>query len=250
LRRRMTLRGMSPLRICWHLSNWFKINPVTGIIERKGLMSIMDDLRKSVIDGDLNATQDLVHKALAENIPPENILTNGLIAAMTEVGRMFENGEFYVPEMLISARAMKGGLAILRPQLAAANIQAIGRVILGTVQGDLHDIGKNLVGMMLEGAGFEVIDLGKDVNPDKFVAAVREHQPLLVGMSALITTTMPAMKETIDAISNAGLRSKVKIMVGGAPVTSEYAREIGADYYGPDSTAGKNYARSVAAGKA
>ena len=133
-----------------------------------------------MIEGDLNATQDQVNQALAENIPPETILKDGLIAAMTEVGRMFENGEFYVPEMLISARAMKGGLAILRPLLASANIKAIGKVIIGTVQGDLHDIGKNLVGMMLEGAGFEVIDLGVDVSPEKYVAAVKEHHPDLV----------------------------------------------------------------------
>ena len=145
-------------------------------------MSLLDDLRKSVIDGDLNAAQDRVNQALAQKIPPEEILQEGLIAAMSEVGRMFENGDFYVPEMLISARAMKGGLAILRPQLAAANIQAIGKVVIGTVQGDLHDIGKNLVGMMLEGAGFELIDLGVDVSPEKYVAAVREHHPDLVGL--------------------------------------------------------------------
>ena len=144
-------------------------------------MSLLDDIRQSVIDGDLNATQDQVHKALAENIPPGKILADGLISAMSEVGRMFENGEFYVPEMLISARAMKSGLAILRPHLAAANIKAIGKVVIGTVQGDLHDIGKNLVGMMLEGAGFEVIDLGVDVSPEKYIAAVIEHHPDLIG---------------------------------------------------------------------
>jgi 5-methyltetrahydrofolate--homocysteine methyltransferase len=208
-------------------------------------MSIMDDLRKSVIDGDLNATQDLVHKALAENIPPENILTNGLIAAMTEVGRMFENGEFYVPEMLISARAMKGGLAILRPKLAAANIRAIGKVVIGTVQGDLHDIGKNLVGMMLEGAGFEVIDLGVDVSPEKYVAAVREQAPDLIGFSALLTTTMPRMKDILFAIQAAGLRDKIKVMIGGAPVTEQYAMDIGADIYAPDAAAAAQRARQL-----
>ena len=198
-------------------------------------MNLLEDLRKSVIEGDLNATQDLVHKALVENFPPEKILTDGLISAMSEVGRMFEAGEFYVPEMLISARAMKGGLAILRPQLAAANIQAVGRVIIGTVQGDLHDIGKNLVGMMLEGAGFEVIDLGVDVSPEKYVRAVKEHQPDLVGCSALLTTTMPRMQDILQALQSAGLRDKVKVMIGGAPVTEQYARDIGADIFASDA---------------
>jgi 5-methyltetrahydrofolate--homocysteine methyltransferase len=206
-------------------------------------MSILDDLRKSVIDGELNVTQNQVHQALAENIPPEKILTDGLIAAMSEVGRMFENGEFYVPEMLISARAMKGGLAILRPQLAAANIKAIGRVVIGTVQGDLHDIGKNLVGMMLEGAGFEVIDLGADVSPERYVTAVKENLPDLIGLSALLTTTMPRMKDVVLALQAAGLREMVKVMIGGAPVTEQYAKEIGADIYAPDAASAAQRAR-------
>jgi Predicted cobalamin binding protein len=206
-------------------------------------MSILDDLRKSVIDGELNVTQNQVHQALAENIPPEKILTDGLIAAMSEVGRMFENGEFYVPEMLISARAMKGGLAILRPQLAAANIKAIGKVVIGTVQGDLHDIGKNLVGMMLEGTGFEVIDLGVDVSPEKYVAAVKENLPDLIGLSALLTTTMPRMKDIILALQAAGLRDRVKVMIGGAPVTEQYAKNIGADIYAPDAASAAQRAR-------
>jgi 5-methyltetrahydrofolate--homocysteine methyltransferase len=200
-------------------------------------MSLLEDIRKSVIDGDLNAAQDRVHKALAENLPPEKILTEGLISAMSEVGRLFEAGEFYVPEMLISARAMKGGLAILRPGLAAADIQAVGKVVIGTVQGDLHDIGKNLVGMMLEGAGFEVIDLGVDVSPEKYVRAVREHAPDLVGCSALLTTTMPRMQDIVEALQAAGLRDKVKVMIGGAPVTEKYAADIGADVYAPDAAA-------------
>jgi 5-methyltetrahydrofolate--homocysteine methyltransferase len=205
-------------------------------------MSILDDVRKNVIDGDLPATQALVHTALAENIPPEKILTDGLISAMSEVGRMFEAGEFYVPEMLISARAMKGGLVILRPLLAAANIQAVGKVIIGTVQGDLHDIGKNLVGMMLEGAGFEVIDLGVDVSPEKYVQAVRDHHPDLIACSALLTTTMPRMKDILLALQAAGLRDKVKAMVGGAPVTQQYARDIGADVYAPDAASAAQHA--------
>jgi 5-methyltetrahydrofolate--homocysteine methyltransferase len=208
-------------------------------------MSLLDNLRKSVIDGDLNATQDQVNQALAENLPPDAILKDGLISAMSEVGRMFENGDFYVPEMLISARAMKAGLAILRPRLAAANIQAIGKVVIGTVQGDLHDIGKNLVGMMLEGAGFEVIDLGADVSPEKYVAAVQELQPDLVGLSALLTTTMPRMKDIVLALQAAGLRDKVKVMIGGAPVTGQYALEIGADMYAPDAASAAQRAREL-----
>jgi 5-methyltetrahydrofolate--homocysteine methyltransferase len=208
-------------------------------------MSILDDLCMTVINGDLNATQNLVQTALSENVPPEKILTDGLIAAMTEVGRMFENGEFYVPEMLISARAMKGGLAILRPQLAAANIQAIGKVVIGTVQGDLHDIGKNLVGMMLEGAGFEVIDLGSDVSSEKYVAAVKEHTPDLIGLSALLTTTMPRMKDIVLALRAADLRDKVKVMIGGAPVTEQYVADIGADIYAQDAASAAQRARQL-----
>jgi len=211
-------------------------------------MSVLEDVRKSVIDGDQNAAQELVHKALAESIPPEKILADGLISAMTEVGRLFEAGEFYVPEMLISARAMKGGLAILRPRLADANIKAIGKVVIGTVQGDLHDIGKNLVGMMLEGAGFEVIDLGVDVSPEKYVAAVREYHPDLVGCSALLTTTMPRMKDIVQALQASGLRDKIKLMIGGAPVTEQYAKDIGADVYAPDAAAAAQRAKQLMGG--
>jgi 5-methyltetrahydrofolate--homocysteine methyltransferase len=208
-------------------------------------MSLLEDLRKSVIEGDQNSAQDQVRQALGENFPPERILTDGLISAMSEVGRMFEEGEFFVPEMLVSARAMKAGLAILRPSLAAANIWAIGKVVIGTVQGDLHDIGKNLIGMMLEGAGFEVIDLGVDVTPEKYVAAVQEHHPDLIGCSALLTTTMPRMQDIILALQAAGLRNTVKVMIGGAPVTEQYAREIGADFYAPDAASAAQGARKL-----
>jgi 5-methyltetrahydrofolate--homocysteine methyltransferase len=208
-------------------------------------MSILDDLRKSVINGDLIATQDLVQAALAENLPPEKILTDGLITAMNDVGRLFEDGEFFIPEMLVSARAMKGGLAILRPKLAAEDIQPIGRVVIGTAQGDLHDIGKNLVGMMLEGAGFEVIDLGVDVSPEKYVAAVKEHQPDLLGISALLTTTMPRMQDVLLALQAAGLRETVKVMIGGAPLTAQYASDIGADIYAPDAASAAQRARQL-----
>jgi len=208
-------------------------------------MTILDDVRKSVIEGDLNGTQDKVNQALADKTPPESILKDGLISAMSEVGRMFENGEFYVPEMLISARAMKGGLAILRPLLASANIKPIGKVIIGTVQGDLHDIGKNLVGMMLVGAGFEVIDLGVDVSPEKYVAAVLEHHPDLVCCSALLTTTMPRMKDIVQALRAANLREAVKVMIGGAPVTEQYAVEAGADAFAPDAASAAQRAKQL-----
>jgi 5-methyltetrahydrofolate--homocysteine methyltransferase len=198
-------------------------------------MSKLDDMRQSVIDGDMNSTQELVQKALAEKMPPEQILKDGLISAMEEVGRRFESGDFYVPEMLISARAMKSGLALLRPHLVAANVQAVGKVVIGTVQGDLHDIGKNLVGMMLEGAGFEVVDLGTDVSPEKYVSAVIEHRPDIIGCSALITTTMPRMESVILSLTEAGLRHQVKVIIGGAPVTDEYAKRIGADGYASDA---------------
>jgi 5-methyltetrahydrofolate--homocysteine methyltransferase len=210
-------------------------------------MSTLDDLRQNVIDGNAAGVPGLVKQALDESRPPEQILNEGLISGMAEVGRLFEEGEFFVPEMLIAARAMKAGLHLLRPHLAAANVKAVGKVIIGTVQGDLHDIGKNLVGMMLEGAGFEVIDLGTDVPPDKFVAAVKEHQPKLVGMSALLTTTMVNMKTTVEALQEAGVRGTVKVMVGGAPVTDAFAQQIGADAYAPDAASAVDVARSLVA---
>jgi 5-methyltetrahydrofolate--homocysteine methyltransferase len=208
-------------------------------------MSILEDLHQSVIDGDMDRTQELTAKAIAENVPPEQILKEGLISAMAEVGRMFEAGEFFVPEMLIAARAMKSGLTLLRPRLIAANVKAIGKVVIGTVEGDVHDIGKNLVGMMLEGAGFEVIDLGADVHPEKYVQAVKDHHPDLLACSALLTTTMPRMKEVIQALEKAGLRDQVKVMVGGAPLTESYAREIGADLYAPDAASAASRANEL-----
>ncbi len=208
----------------------------------------MDKLRKMIIDGIDKGVGAEVTKLLDRGTDAGTILNDALIQAMDEVGDLYQHGEYFLPELLISARAMQRALDILKPRLAQQGVTSIGKVVIGTVHGDLHDLGKNLVNMTLEGAGFEVIDLGTDVPPDKFITAIKEHRPLVVGMSALITTTLPAMKATIDAITSAGLRSKVKIMVGGAPVTSEYAREIGADYYGPDSTSGKNFARSVAGG--
>jgi 5-methyltetrahydrofolate--homocysteine methyltransferase len=208
-------------------------------------MTILDDLRQRVIDGDMNQTQKLVQEAIAENIPAEQILKEGLISAMAEVGRLFESGEYFMPEMLIAARAMKSGLTLLRPHLIAANVQAIGKVIIGTVQGDVHDIGKNLVGMMLEGAGFEVIDLGVDVPPEKYIQAVREHHPDLLACSALLTTTMLRMKDLILALDEAGLRGQVKVMVGGAPITESYAKDIGADLFAPDAASAASRAKEL-----
>ena len=171
-----------------------------------------------------------------------------MIAAMGEVGRRFEEGEYFVPEMLIAARAMKQGLEILRPHLIEADIQPVGTVIIGTVKGDLHDIGKNLVAMMLEGAGFEVIDLGVDVSPEQFVTSIQEHQPRFVGMSALLTTTMPGIRSTLHAISESGLRDQVVVMIGGAPVTQQFADEIGADIYAPDAASAASRATTLVEG--
>ena len=208
-------------------------------------MSLLNDIRQSVIDGDMNGTQELVKKAITETIPPEQILKNSLISAMEEVGRRFECNEFYVPEMLVSARAMKSGLALLRPHLIAANVRALGKVVIGTAQGDLHDIGKNLVGMMLEGVGFEVVDLGVDVSPEKYVAAVKEYQPDLVACSALLTTTMPGMKNVILLLEVTGLRDQVKVIIGGAPVTDKYAADIGADGFAPDAASAAALAKEL-----
>ena len=208
-------------------------------------MTVLDDLSQSVIDGNRSQTQELVKKAIAENLPAEQILKEGLIRAMTEVGHKFECGEYFVPEMLIAARAMQSGLSLLRPYLITAKVQAIGKVIIGTVQGDLHDIGKNLVAMMLEGTGFEVIDLGVDVSPEKYVQAVKEHHPDLVACSALLTTTMPRMKDIIDALKENGLRDQVKVMIGGAPVTESFANQIGADASALDAASASTCAQGL-----
>lgn len=208
-------------------------------------MSTLEELRQVVIDGQADKSKALTQKAMDEGIGAETILNDALISAMSEVGQLFETGEYFVPEMLVSARAMKAGLELLRPALAAQNVQSIGKVVIGTVQGDLHDIGKNLVGMMLEGAGFEVFDLGVDVSPQKFVDAVKQHQPQFIGFSALLTTTMPKMKVNIEALKNEGLRNSVKVMVGGAPVTQKFATEIGADIYATDASSAASQARTA-----
>jgi len=200
---------------------------------------------KSVLEGDAPGTEANVISALDEGVEAGKILNESLIAAMDEVGKRFENGEYYVPEMLIAARAMQTGLALLKPHLVEAGIESAGKVVIGTVKGDLHDIGKNLVAMMLEGAGFEIIDLGTDVLPDQFTAAVQEHKPHIMGMSALLTTTMQGMKSTIEVLEEAGVRDSVKIIVGGAPVNDDFAQEIGADGYAPDASRAVAVAKSL-----
>jgi len=202
-------------------------------------------LKELVKKGDVEETTGRVRELLEGGADPEAIMKQALIPAMDEVGDEFQRGEAFVPEMLIAARAMQGGLDVLKPLLAESGVEPLGKVVMGTVKGDLHDIGKNLVVMVLEGAGFEVVDLGVDVSPQQFVEAVKEHNPQIVGLSALLTTTMLAMRDTIDAVKEAGLREGVKIMVGGAPLRQEYAEEIGADFYGPDSTAARNYAKEA-----
>jgi 5-methyltetrahydrofolate--homocysteine methyltransferase len=205
---------------------------------------ILDELYEGVLEGDMGAVPGLVQKALDAGVEPGVILNDAMIAAMSEVGRLFEDGDYFVPEMLIAARAMQGGLVVLKPHLVASGIEPLGKVVIGTVQGDMHDIGKNLVTMMLEGAGFEVTDLGVDVKPSVFIETVQKIQPQVIAMSALLTTTMPNMKTTIDAMREAGVLAGVKIMVGGAPVTSEFANSIGADGYAPDASQAASLAKS------
>ena len=208
-------------------------------------MSNLEAIYNAVLDGNAPGAEAGVKAALAAGAPAETVLKDGLIAAMTEVGRLFEENEYFVPEMLVSARAMKAGLTVLKPHLAEGSATPAGKVVVGTVKGDLHDIGKNLVAMMLEGSGFQVIDLGTDVTPDKFINAVKEHHPQVIGMSALLTTTMPSMGGTVKALTEAGLRGQVKVMIGGAPVTDAFAKQIGADGYSPDASSAVRLAKSL-----
>ena len=200
----------------------------------------MIDLKKlhdAVLTGDAKGGKATTEHALAAGIEPLKLVQDYMMPAMAEVGRRFESNDFFVPELLLSARAMKAALELIRPLLVASGVQPVGRVALGTVKGDLHDIGKNLVGAMLEGGGYEVIDLGVNVPPEQFVAAVKEKHANIVAMSALLTTTMPAMRTTIEALQQAGVRQQVKVLVGGAPISQKYADEIGADGYS-ESAAG------------
>ena len=202
----------------------------------------MDALKEKIIAGDEIGTAEIVRSLLDGHVEVETIMKQGLIAAMDEVGARFQAGRSYLPEMLVAAQAMKSGLAVLEPLIKGGAVKPAGTAVIGTMQGDLHDIGKNLVIMSLEGAGFEVIDLGMDVPPAKFVDAIAAHQPRVVGMSALLSTTMAGMEKTIKAIEAAGLRDGIKIMVGGAPVNQTFADQIGADFYGKDSVAAKVFA--------
>ncbi len=203
----------------------------------------LNSISEALQRGDAGKVEELVKQALAENFVPKEILEDGLIKGMGIIGAKFKKNEVYVPEVLIAARAMHAGMDVLRPKLVETGVKDIGKFVIGTVKGDLHDIGKNLVKMMLEGAGFEVIDLGVDIPADKFVEAVKEHQPHIVGMSALLTTTMINMVEVIKALESAGLRNKVKVMIGGAPITQSYAEQIGADSYSPDAASAADTAK-------
>jgi 5-methyltetrahydrofolate--homocysteine methyltransferase len=206
---------------------------------------MFEELHEYVINGDNDEVVIFIQSALAQGVEPSNILNNGLILPMKEVGNRFEAGVFFVPEMLVAARAMEAGLDILRPYLLESGVKPVATAVIGTVRGDLHDIGKNLVGMMLEGAGFNVIDLGADVSPQEFVDSTLVHKPQIVGMSALLTTTMMAMQDTIQAFSEYNLREQTKIIVGGAPVTQDFADKIGADGFAPDAAAAARLASQL-----
>ena len=206
---------------------------------------ILQKIFQGIVEGQQDVVAESVVAALQAGLPARTILDEGMLAAMAEVGRQFEEGECYVPEMLVSARAMKAGLAKLQPSLTQTNVQAVGKVAVGTVKGDLHDMGKNLVSMMLEGAGFTVRDLGVDVPAERFVAAAEDVD--VIGLSALLTTTMGQMKNILDALDAAGKRPKVKVIVGGAPVTEQFARQIGADGYAPDASRAVALAKSLIA---
>jgi 5-methyltetrahydrofolate--homocysteine methyltransferase len=199
-------------------------------------MTLTDELRQAVVDGQPKAAVEKTTKGLAQGVPAVTLLHDGLIAAMGRVGELYDQGEYYVPEMLVAAHAMKESLAVLEPHLVADDVPTTATVAIGTVKGDLHDVGKNLVSMMLEGAGYQIVDLGVDVRAEGFVQAVRDGADV-VGMSALLTTTMPRMKENIVAIEQAGLRGDAIVVVGGAPITEEYAHAIGADGFAPDASA-------------
>lgn len=198
-------------------------------------MANLDQIAEEVVKGQTPAVKELVEQALSQEISAEDILNNGLVAGMNVVSEKFKNNEFFIPEVLVSARAMHAGLDILKPLLAEANVKAKGKVVIGTVKGDLHDIGKNIVGMMLQGAGYEIVDLGADVSKEKFIESTQREDAQAVGMSALLTTTMIYMKEVIQALKDTGLKDKVKVIIGGAPVTQAYADQIGADGYAPDA---------------
>jgi corrinoid protein of di/trimethylamine methyltransferase len=211
-------------------------------------MPVQNRLYEAVVNGDAKTARETTQQALAEGIDPLKLVNEYMVPAMDEVGRRFECSEYFVPELLISARAMKGALDLIRPLLTARGDQPVGRVAIGTVKGDLHDIGKNLVASLLEGGGFEVIDLGVNVAPEKFIDSIKEKNANIIAMSALLTTTMPAMKTTIEALKQAGVREKVKVLIGGAPITQKYADEIGADGYSENAVGAVALAKKAVAG--
>ena len=200
-------------------------------------MDLLDDLYDAVLTGEFDQTPDLTKRCLDQGLEPQTLIDESMIPAMSEAGRLFEEEYYFVPELLSSGRAIKAALEILHPLLKAGNVASVGKVVIGAVQGDLHDIGKGLVAVMMEGAGFEVIDLGIDVAPTEFIAAIEEHQPQLVALSALLTTTMASMPRTIEAIAAAGLRNEVKVLLGGAPMNEEAAKEFGGDAFAENANA-------------
>jgi len=199
-------------------------------------MALSNDLYDAILNGDAKKAHAATQAALAAGATPLQLISESMVPAMDEVSRLFEAEEYFVPELLLAGRAMRSALELLRPLMTASGEKLSTRVVIGTVKGDLHDIGKNIVGSMLEGGGFEVIDLGADVSPEKFVAAVEEQKPQIVCLSALLTVTMPAMKTTIDALKTAGVRTQVKVLIGGAPASQKYADEIGADGYSENAS--------------
>jgi 5-methyltetrahydrofolate--homocysteine methyltransferase len=209
------------------------------------MSEILEEISQAIIEGNVDDIVDLTEDALDEDLSAEDILNKGLMPGMDHVGAEFKAGNMFVPEVLRSAKAMQESMDILRPLLIESGVEMIGKVLLGTVKGDLHDIGKNLVGMMCEGAGFEVHDLGKDISPESFVEAIKEFEPNVVGMSALLTTTMRSMESTIKVLEEAGLRDRVKIMVGGAPVTQAFADQIGADGYASNAASAAELAKRL-----
>jgi 5-methyltetrahydrofolate--homocysteine methyltransferase len=210
-------------------------------------MADLEKLYTAVLEGDAKSSAAITKQALDEGVAPMTLVTDTMVPAMDEAGRRFEAEEYFVPELLLAARAMKAAMALIRPLLVASGAKSAGRVAVGTVKGDLHDIGKNLVASMLEGGGFEVLDLGADVSPEKFIEAVKEKGAQVVCLSALLTVTMPAMKTTIEALKTAGVRGSVKVLVGGAPVTAQYANEIGADGYGENANSAVALTRKLLA---
>jgi len=208
-------------------------------------MAILEQICENLMKGKAKEVKELVEKAIKENVNPADILNKGLLAGMGTIGERFKKNEVYVPEVLIAARAMKSGMEVLKPLLVKAGVKPVGTVVMGTVKGDLHDIGKNLVCMMLEGAGFKVVDAGINVEPDKMVQLAKENNATLIGASALLTTTMTNMKTVVDSVKSSGLKGKVKVMIGGAPVTQAFADEIGADGYAPDAASAADLAKKL-----